>query len=185
MQPFSLHRATARLPQGACNLSAHGTGFAEQLHVLVDEDYPDADVVVVVVDNMNHTDRPASTSALRRLKLHAVRQGSRGVLRPNTAAGWTSPWREPSVLASQCLSWRITDKATLIREVVAWEVRLMRRTSGSTGSSQRPRSASSPNACIRFPESRMLPNVTLVGGLCGRDHFSRPSLLLSVSNRRR
>lgn len=97
--------------------------FAEQLRILVDEDYPDADTVVLVVDNLN-THGPAclyerfEPATARRIaaKLewhHTPEHGS-----------WLNIAEcELSVLASQCLRRRIPDKASLIREVAAWESR--------------------------------------------------------------
>ncbi len=97
--------------------------FAEQLRLLVDEDYPDADTVVLVVDNLN-THGPAclyerfEPATARRIasKLewhHTPEHGS-----------WLNLAEcELSVLASQCLRRRIPDKASLIQEVGAWELR--------------------------------------------------------------
>jgi hypothetical protein len=97
--------------------------FAEQLRVLVDEDYPDADVVVLVVDNLN-THGPAclyerfepaeARRIAARLEWHYT---------PEHGSWLNIAECELSVLASQCLSQRIPDKATLIREAAAWEVR--------------------------------------------------------------
>jgi hypothetical protein len=97
--------------------------FAEQLRMLVDEDYPDADVIVLVADNLN-THGPAClyerfepTEARRiaaRFEWHYT---------PEHGSWLNIAECELSVLASQCLSQRIPDKAILIREAAAWEVR--------------------------------------------------------------
>jgi hypothetical protein len=97
--------------------------FAEQLRVLVDEEYPDADAVVLVVDNLN-THGPAclyerfqpaeARSIAARLQWHYT---------PEHGSWLNIAECELSVLTSQCLSQRILDKATLAREVAAWELR--------------------------------------------------------------
>ncbi len=97
--------------------------FAHQLRWLVDEAYPDAAVIRVVLDNLNiHT--PASLYAAfpapeaRRLakKLefhHTPKHGS-----------WLNVAEcELAVLATQCLDRRLPDLATVAREVAAWEER--------------------------------------------------------------
>ena len=97
--------------------------FAEQLRVLVDEDYPEADAVVLVVDNLNTHgpaclyERFAPAEARRiaaKLEWHYT---------PEHGSWLNIAECELSVLASQCLSRRLPDKASLIREVSAWELR--------------------------------------------------------------
>jgi hypothetical protein len=94
--------------------------FAEQLRVLVDEEYADADVVVLVLDNLNtHSPaclyerfEPATARRIAaRLEWHYT---------PEHGSWLNIAERELSVLASQCLSRRIPDRASLIREVTAW-----------------------------------------------------------------
>jgi hypothetical protein len=95
--------------------------FAEQMRWLVDEAYPDARVIRVVLDNLNtHTTASLyaafSPSEARRLarKLefhHTPKHGS-----------WLNVAEcELSVLASQCLNRRLPDLMTVRSEVAAWE----------------------------------------------------------------
>jgi len=95
--------------------------FAEVIRDLVDVQYPTAEKVVLVMDNLN-THKMASLyerfppAEARRLidKLevhHTPKHGS-----------WLNVAEtELSVLTRQCLDRRIGDKATLVREVAAWE----------------------------------------------------------------
>ncbi len=95
--------------------------FAAQMKALVDEHYPEAAVVRVVLDNLN-THTPASlyeafTPAearriLRRLEFHYT---------PKHASWLNQAEIEFSVLAGQCLDRRIPDMALLTHEVAAWE----------------------------------------------------------------
>ena len=98
-----------------------GPDFAEQMRRLCDEWYPEAEVIRVVLDNLN-THGPGSLFAafapeeawrlVRRLEFHYT----------PTHASWLNVAElELSVLARQCLGRRIGDIAALAREVEAWE----------------------------------------------------------------
>ena len=97
--------------------------FAEQLRILVEEDYAAADVIVLVTDNLNtHTPAclyehfaPAQARRLAsKLEWHYT---------PEHGSWLNIAECELSVLARQCLDRRIPDKATLEDEAAAWEVR--------------------------------------------------------------
>lgn len=95
--------------------------FAEQMKYLVDEAFPEAEKIRVVMDNLStHSrgavyDRFAPTEAsriLRKLEFHFT---------PKHASWLNMAEIELSVLARQCLSRRIADKEILKRQVQAWE----------------------------------------------------------------
>jgi DDE superfamily endonuclease len=98
-----------------------GWDFAEQLRLLVDEDYPEAVQIVLVVDNLQ-THSPACLYArfppaearriARKLEWHYT---------PEHGSWLNVAECELSVLARQCLSRRLPDIDTLTREVAAWE----------------------------------------------------------------
>jgi hypothetical protein len=94
--------------------------FARQMKWLADERYPEAEVIRVVIDNLNthgsgslyEAFEPAEARRLaRKLEFHYTpKQGS-----------WLNMAEiEQSILQRQCLSRRIADEATLKREVTAW-----------------------------------------------------------------
>jgi hypothetical protein len=95
--------------------------FAIQLQWLVDQMYPDAQVVRVVLDNLN-THRPASLyeafapaearSIVKRLEFHYT---------PKHGSWLNMAEIEFSVLGRRVLGRRISDAATLLREVAAVE----------------------------------------------------------------
>jgi DDE superfamily endonuclease len=97
--------------------------FADQMRRLCDEWYPEAEVIRVVLDNLN-THGPQSLFAAfapeeawrlaRRLEFHPT---------PKHASWLNMAECELSVLGRQCLSRRIGDAATLANEVGAWEGR--------------------------------------------------------------
>lgn len=95
--------------------------WAHCMHYLVDEVYPEAEQIRVVMDNLN-THRlsvlydvfpPAEARRLcQKLELHYT---------PEHASWLNMAEIEFSVLAKQCLDRRIPDEGTLKREVAAWE----------------------------------------------------------------
>jgi transposase len=95
--------------------------FAEEMRRLVDEHYPEAEKVRVVLDNLNTHTGAAFYQAfapeearriLRRLEFHYT---------PKHASWLNMVEIELSVLSRQCLERRIPDAKTLAREMGAWE----------------------------------------------------------------
>lgn len=97
--------------------------FAHQMKWLVDERYPEAEVIRIVMDNLN-THKWASLyeafapeearRILRKLEFHYT---------PKHASWLNMAEIELSVLMRQCLDRRIPDEETLRREVKAYEAR--------------------------------------------------------------
>ena len=95
--------------------------WAELMQDLVDEHYPEAEVITLVLDNLN-THTPASLyetfepeeahRIAKRLELHYT---------PKHGSWLNMAEIELSVLSQQCLDRRIPDKTTLTWEVEAWE----------------------------------------------------------------
>jgi hypothetical protein len=97
--------------------------FAEQLRLLVDEDYATAERIVLVTDNLNiHTsaclyERFSPAEARRiaaKLEWHYT---------PEHGSWLNVAECELSVLGRQCLSRRIASRELLAQEVAAWEIR--------------------------------------------------------------
>jgi hypothetical protein len=95
--------------------------FAQQMRALVDEHFPEAEVIRVVLDNLNtHTGAalyatfpPAEARRiLRTLEFHYT----------PTHGSWLNQAEiELSVVSGQCLDRRLGHHQTLVREVAAWE----------------------------------------------------------------
>jgi hypothetical protein len=95
--------------------------FAHQMQWLVDEGYPEATVIRVVMDNLN-THKPASLyetfapaearRLLKKLKFHYT---------PKHGSWLNMAEIELSILSRQCLDRRIPDDATLRREITTYE----------------------------------------------------------------
>lgn len=95
--------------------------FAEQMKYLVDEAFPDAEKIRVVMDNLSTHSRGAlydrfapdqASRILKKLEFHFT---------PKHASWLNMAEIELSVLTRQCLSRRIGDKESLKTEVKAWE----------------------------------------------------------------
>jgi DDE superfamily endonuclease len=97
--------------------------FAHLIRELSDEHYPDADTIVLVMDNLN-THKPASlyeafapTEArrlMKRVEIHYT---------PKHGSWLNMAETELSALTTQCLNRRIPALTTLRQEVAAWERR--------------------------------------------------------------
>ena len=97
--------------------------FAHQMKWLVDERYPEAEVIRVILDNLNthkmaslyETFEPAEARRiLRKLEFHHT---------PKHGSWLNMAEIELSVLMRQCLDRRIGDEQTLRREIKAYEHR--------------------------------------------------------------
>jgi len=95
--------------------------FAQVLRAVSDEQYPHAEKIVLVLDNLNthklaslyEAFTPAEARRLmERFELHYT---------PKHGSWLNMAETELSVLATQCLARRIPDPATLTQEVEAWE----------------------------------------------------------------
>jgi len=95
--------------------------FAHQMKWLVDERYPEADLIRVVLDNLNthgpgslyEAFEPAEARRLvKKLEFHYT---------PKHGSWLNMAEIELSILQRQCLKRRIPDEARLKREVAAWE----------------------------------------------------------------
>jgi hypothetical protein len=97
------------------------TDFAELIRELVDVHYPEAEKIVLVMDNLN-THKAASLyeafppaearRLVEKLEIHYT---------PKHGSWLDMAETELSILTKQCLDRRIPDMPTLIREVAAWE----------------------------------------------------------------
>ena len=95
--------------------------WAEEIRFLVDKMYPDADKVVLVMDNLN-THKPSSLykkyppeearRIIKKLEIHYT---------PKHGSWLDIAEIELNVLTRQCLSRRIPDITTLRNELEAWE----------------------------------------------------------------
>lgn len=91
------------------------------LQALVDEEYPDAQFVVLVCDNLG-THTPACLYAtFAPEEAHRINQKIEWHYTPEHGSWLNMAECELSVLARQCLARRIPDLSTLTAEAAAWE----------------------------------------------------------------
>ena len=86
--------------------------FAHLIREVVDEQYPQAEKIVLVMDNLNSHPPAEARRLLERLEIHHT---------PKHGSWLDMAEIELSVLARQCLDRRIPDATTLTQEIAAWE----------------------------------------------------------------
>ncbi len=95
--------------------------FAEQLRQLVEDDYPDAEQLVLVIDNLN-THTPACLyEQFEPEQARRIASKLEWHYTPEHGSWLNMAECELSVLMRQCLNRRIADADMLTREGVAWE----------------------------------------------------------------
>ena len=95
--------------------------WARQVKKLVDEDYPDKERIVLVMDNLN-THHPASLyEAFEPVEARSIAERLEIHYTPRHGSWLNMAEIEIGVLARQCLDRRIPDQETLRREVDAWQ----------------------------------------------------------------
>ena len=95
--------------------------FAHQMKWLVDEHYPEAERIRVVLDNLN-THGPGSLyEAFEPAEARRLAQKLEFHYTPKHGSWLNMAEIELSILQRQCLSRRIADEGVLKREVASWE----------------------------------------------------------------
>jgi len=94
---------------------------ARCMQQLVDGYYPEAEVIRVVVDNLNIHTPAALYDCLPPREAHRLLQHLEFHYTPKHGSWLNMVEIELSVLAGQCLKRRLPDKATVQQEIAAWE----------------------------------------------------------------
>ena len=95
--------------------------FAEELRSLVDEDYPEAEVIVLITDNLNPHTPACLYEAFPPTEARRIAAKLEWHYTPEHGSWLNVAECELSVLARQCLARRIPAKDVLIPEVAAWQ----------------------------------------------------------------
>ena len=112
--------------------------YAQVLKDLSDKRYPNTAKIVLVQDNLN-THKPASLyEAFPAEEARRLVERFEWHYTPKHGSWLDMAESELSVVSSQCLDRRISDKQTLIEEVAAWEDDRNKNHAKTTGSSQLP-----------------------------------------------
>lgn len=97
--------------------------FAECMRDLVDEHYPEAERIRVVLDNLSAHSAAALYQAFEPAEARRILGRIEFHFTPKHASWLNMVEIEIGVMVDQCLARRIPDKATLIRQIAAWERR--------------------------------------------------------------
>lgn len=95
--------------------------FAECMRDLVDVHYPEAERIRVVLDNLSAHSAGALYQAFEPMEARRILTKLEFHFTPKHASWLNMVEIEIGVMVAQCLNRRIPDKATLVREVAAWE----------------------------------------------------------------
>lgn len=104
--------------------------FAHCMKDLVDEFYPNAEIIHVVLDNLNTHKLSALYEAFPAKEAHRIVQKLEFHYTPKHGSWLNIAEIELSILSRQCLSRRIADRQFLVQEVNAWQTE--RNNSGAT-----------------------------------------------------
>ena len=97
--------------------------YAQQMKYLVDERYPDAELITVVQDQLNTHVPAALYKAFKPAEAKRILDKLEFHYTPKHGSWLNMAEIELSVLARQCLDRRIPDQESLKREIKAWEER--------------------------------------------------------------
>ena len=95
--------------------------WAEQVRQLVDQDYPDADRVTLVMDNLNTHRLSSLYEAFEPQEARRLAERLEVVYTPKHGSWLNIAEIELSALGRQCLDRRVPDRTTLERETDAWQ----------------------------------------------------------------
>ena len=97
--------------------------FAECMRELVDVHYPDAERIRVVLDNLSAHSAGALYQAFEPAEARRILTRLEFHFTPKHASWLNMVEIEIGVMVAQCLNRRIPERATLVREIAAWERR--------------------------------------------------------------
>lgn len=105
----------------SCRDNRTRTDWAEEVRRLLEEDYPKAELVTLVCDNLNTHHIASLYEAFPAEEAHRLARRLRIVYTPRNGSWLNVAEIELSVLARQCLDRRIGSEAELRSECAAWE----------------------------------------------------------------
>lgn len=95
--------------------------FAEGMKLLVDRLYPEAEEIIVVLDNLNTHTKASLYKAFPAVEAKRIADRITLEYTPKHGSWLNMAESEFSVLSRQCLNRRIPDQETLLKEIKAWE----------------------------------------------------------------
>ena len=95
--------------------------FAELLRYLSDEEYPDAEMIILVTDNLNTHSPACLYERFEPAEARRLAQRFEWHYTPEHGSWLNMAEIELSILSRQCTKRRIPNKKTLVAEIAAWE----------------------------------------------------------------
>jgi hypothetical protein len=95
--------------------------FAELLHYLSDDEYPDAEKIVLITDNLNIHSPACLYERFEPVEARRLAQRFEWHYTPEHRSWLNMAEIELGILSRQCTKRRISNKQTLATEVAAWE----------------------------------------------------------------
>lgn len=95
--------------------------FAEGMKFLVDELYPNAEEIIVILDNLNTHTKASLYKAFPAAEAKRIADRITLEYTPKHGSWLNMAELEFSVLSRQCLNRRIPDQESLIKEIEAWQ----------------------------------------------------------------
>lgn len=95
--------------------------FAELLRYLSDDEYPDAEKIVLVTDNLNTHSPACLYERFEPVEARRLAQRFEWHYTPEHGSWLNMAEIELSILSRQCINRRVSNKQTLATEVSAWE----------------------------------------------------------------
>jgi hypothetical protein len=117
------HSGGLESPQQVCPVTRTCVDFAECMRDLVDDHYPEAEKIRVVLDNLSAHSAAALYQAFEPMEARRILSRLEFHFTPKHASWLNMVEIEIGVMVKQCLDRRIADKPTLISEIAAWEQR--------------------------------------------------------------
>jgi hypothetical protein len=114
-----------------CRASRTRTDWAEEVQSLLEKDYPDAEIVTLVCDNLNTHDIASLYHTFDAERAGRLRKRLRLCHTPKNGSWLNMAEMELSILSRQCLNQRFAGAAELDAAVQAWETRRNRAKNGA------------------------------------------------------
>ena len=95
--------------------------WAEEIKTLLDEDYPDADQVTLICDNLNTHDIASLYWRYPSAEAHLLASRLRLIHTPRNGSWLNMAEMELSVLGRQCINRRFASSAAMTRSIASWE----------------------------------------------------------------
>lgn len=105
--------------------------WAEEMKTLLDEDYPNAESVTVVCDNLNTHDIASFYATFDGATAHRLCKKLRLIHTPRNGSWLNMAEMELSILSRQCISRRFENAKEMEKEIAAWQQTRNNKSSGA------------------------------------------------------